>query len=170
MPILKTAAIVAAGALALAYVAGQFSSRTLVTEIEIDAPRDAVWEVLSDLPRHTDWNPLIQSFSGDLDVGNTLDVIIQLPDFDATAVRPTVLVASENEELRWRGTMGVRGIFDGEHYFVLEETDRGTTLFRHGEDFSGMLVHPVMALIGSKTEAGFVAMNTALKARVEAGV
>lgn len=42
MPILKTTAIVAAGALALAYVAGQFSSRTLVTEIEIDAPRDAV--------------------------------------------------------------------------------------------------------------------------------
>lgn len=153
---------------AIAYVAGQFSSKEIVTEIEIDASRSKVWAVFGNLAGHSTWNPMIPSIDGDLKVGQTLDVTIQLPGQSPMAIRPEVLVATENEELRWRGKMGVRGIFDGEHYFVLEETDTGTTLLRHGEVFSGMLVYPIMALIEDNTLEGFQALNTALKATVEA--
>ena len=81
---------------------------------------------------------------------------------------PEVLVAIEKEELRWVGRLGFKGIFDGEHYFILEETDRGTTVFRHGENFTGLLGYPLIALIREDTHNGFVAMNKALKARAEA--
>jgi hypothetical protein len=80
---------------------------------------------------------------------------------------PEILVADENAELRWVGKFGFKGIFDGEHYFILEETDRGTTIFRHGESFTGILGYPLLALIREDTENGFKAMNVALKARVE---
>ena len=80
---------------------------------------------------------------------------------------PKVLVAEENAEFRWIGKLGFEGVFAGEHYFILEETDRGTTIFRHGETFTGLLAYPLFAVIGEGTENGFKAMNLALKARVE---
>jgi hypothetical protein len=60
------------------------------------------------------------------------------------------------------------GIFDGEHYFILEQDEDGNTLFRHGENFSGMLAAVVYMMIEADTRNGFEAMNVALKERVEA--
>jgi len=80
---------------------------------------------------------------------------------------PEVLVADKNAELRWVGRLGFKGIFDGEHYFILEETAEGTTILHHGENFTGILAYPLLALIKDDTLKGFEAMNKALKARVE---
>ncbi len=168
MSILKTTALVTTGILAVAYVAGQFSSKTISTEIEIDAPPSVVWAVLSDTEAHKDWNPFIRAFTGDLKVGNRLAVTIEPPGNEPMQIKPTVLQVIENQELRWIGRLGMPGIFDGEHSFILEETDQGTTRFRHAETFSGMLVYPLMAFIGASTQDGFNAMNAALKSRVEA--
>lgn len=33
---------------------------------------------------------------------------------------PEVIEAKVNEELRWVGRLAIPGIFDGEHYFILE--------------------------------------------------
>ncbi|MDG1432082.1 MAG: SRPBCC domain-containing protein [Paracoccaceae bacterium] len=169
MSILKTSAITIVGVLLAAYVAGQFSSKSIATEIEIDAPPSAVWAVLSDTEGHADWNPFLRSFTGELAVGSQLAVTLQPPGKSPMPIRPRVLEVTENQQLRWLGKAGFRGIFDGEHYFILEETDRGTTRFLHGENFSGMIVYPLMVFIGKSTEEGFNAMNVALKERVEAG-
>ena len=53
---------------------------------------------------------------------------------------PRLLVCNAPHELRWKGQLGVPGIFDGEHSFQLSALDSGKTLFRHGEKFSGFLV------------------------------
>lgn len=166
---MKRSLLILGFVLVAAYVAGQFSSRSVVTEIEIEAPPDAVWAVLSDTGSYPDWNPLILAVDGELAPGNQLSATLKLPDNAPMQFRPTVLELVENQTLRWIGRTGFTGIFDGEHYFILDETDRGTTRFVHGENFSGMIVFPLMALIGADTEAGFNAMNAALKATVETG-
>ena len=79
---------------------------------------------------------------------------------------PTVLSADENEVFRWVGRLGIRGLFDGEHYFVLTEEDGRTTL-RHSEAFTGVLAYPLFAMIGNSTREGFEDMNRALKERGE---
>lgn len=170
MSTIKTALVATCALAVAAYVAGQFSTKAIITEIEIDAPPSAVWAVLSDTAAHAEWNPFIRSIAGPLQIGGRLTVTIEPPDNAAMQIKPMVLVATENEELRWIGRLGFRGIFDGEHYFILEETDRGTTRFLHGENFSGMIVYPLMAFIGTSTEQGFNAMNAALKERVESGL
>jgi hypothetical protein len=56
--------------------------------------------------------------------------------------------------------------FDGEHYFLLEPIGEGRTRLVQGEKFSGLLVGLLSGTL-SATEAGFKAMNTALKREAE---
>lgn len=168
MSFLTTTAAVAAATLALAAGFGQAFGPSIETEIEISAPPEAVWQVLADGAAYPDWNPFVRQLDGDLAEGARLDVRIAPPSGDPMSFAPMVLVADENVELRWRGKLGVRGIFDGEHAFRLEETAQGTTILHHGESFRGLLGYPLFALVGTDTKAGFEAMNRALKSRVEA--
>ena len=168
MSILTTTAAIAATALLAAFGIGQITGPSIETEIEIDAPASVVWKELADTDAYGDWNPFVRRISGDLEVGKYLEVTVGADGNTPMDFTPEVLVANENEELRWVGRLGFKGVFDGEHYFILEETDRGTTVFRHGENFTGLLGFPLIALIREDTYQGFLAMNDALKARAEA--
>jgi hypothetical protein len=80
--------------------------------------------------------------------------------------KPTVLTVRQERELRWLGHLLIPGVFDGEHYFLLEPIGDGKTRLMQGERFSGLLVGPLSGTL-SATEAGFKAMNSALKREAE---
>ena len=144
-------------------------SKTIETSIIIAAPPARVWGVLTDFARFPEWNPFVRSIKGDLAVGSRLDVQIAPQGKKGMRFRPTVRAANANQELRWLGSLLVPGLFDGEHYFVLEPQGSGTTRFVHGERFSGILVGLIMSAgMLDATRQGFEAMNTALKQRAEA--
>lgn len=136
------------------------------TETTIDAPPAAVWEALVDFERYPEWNPFLR-VRGRPNLGAHLLVELRPPDGRATQFRPTVTVADAGRELRWLGHLFVAGLYDGEHEFRLEDDGAGGTRFVHAETFRGLLVPLVNRLIGKRVERGFVAMNTALKRRVE---
>ena len=161
------AATAFATVLAGAFALGQFAPKQLQTEIAIDAPPSAVWQVLTQTEDYTDWNPFIRHLSGELIEGARVKATIEPPEGKAMTFAPTILTSKKDEELRWVGKLGITGIFDGEHYFILEQRADGGTLFRHGETFRGVLAHVLFALIGKQTEDGFDAMNRALKHKAE---
>ena len=140
------------------------------TEIEINASPEAVWEVLTDFGRYPDWNPFIRSFDGQPADGSTFRVTIQPPGSKPMTFNPTCLVMEKNRELRWLGHLFVKGLFDGEHIFQLEETAGGKTRFIHREKFRGMLVPLLWKQLDSNTRNGFETMNRKLKERVESKV
>jgi hypothetical protein len=72
-----------------------------------------------------------------------------------------------DHEFRWLGRFLLPGIFDGEHYFQMLPGTPGRLRFVQGEKFRGLLVGLAKGGLDSKTKAGFVAMNQALKARAE---
>lgn len=80
--------------------------------------------------------------------------------------KPDILRFEVNKELRWKGKLVVRGIFDGEHYFLLHDFGNGRTRFTQGEKFSGLLI-PLLAKVLTKTKSHFESMNVALKAECE---
>lgn len=140
------------------------------TEIEIAAPPAVVWRVLTEFEAYPDWNPLIRRITGPAREGAELDVVLRLPGADAggaddMSFQPTLLTFRPGREMRWLGRLWLPGIFDAEHWFLLEGTAEGKTRLRHGEDFSGLLVFIMNA---EETLAGFQAMNEALKQRAEA--
>jgi hypothetical protein len=140
--------------------------RGIETSIEIDAPPARVWTILTDFAAMPTWNPFIKSISGDLAKGSRLSVHIAPPSKSGMRFKPTVLSVRLEHELRWLGHVLFPGLFDGEHYFLLQPIDKGRTRLTQGEKFSGILV----GLLGgtlSATEEGFAAMNAALKLRAE---
>ena len=77
------------------------------------------------------------------------------------------MTIDNKSHFRWRGKLWLKGLFDREHYFRLEALESNKTLFIHGERFSGLLVAPLMKMIGENTKRGFEQMNEALKMKVE---
>ena len=142
------------------------AERRIETAIEIDAPPSRVWALLTDFARMPDWNPFIKSISGKLAPGAQLSVHIVPPGKSGMRFKPTVLSVRPERELRWLGRLLVTGLFDGEHYFLLEPIGEGRTRLTQGEKFSGLLVGPLSGTLAA-TEAGFKAMNAALKQLAE---
>jgi len=142
--------------------------KQIATEIEIDAPANRVWSILTDFARYPDWNPFIIHIEGQPDKGARLTVKIQPPDSKAMTFRPVVLNAEPGKELRWLGHLLLPGLFDGEHGFSIEPTREGKVLFRQSEQFGGLLVPLFWGKVGDKTRRGFEAMNQAIERIAEA--
>lgn len=140
--------------------------KIIETEILINATPEQVWAVLTDFESFPDWNPFIRSIKGQKTVGETLEVQIQPPGGKGMTFRPEVLKFDAGREFRWRGKLLFPGVFDGEHYFILEQKSENQTLLTHGELFSGFLVGLLGGML-SKTQAGFGLMNETIKAKCE---
>jgi hypothetical protein len=141
------------------------SSFTIDTTVEINARKDAVWDVLTDFARYKEWNPAMR-IEGVPEVGSKLVVHLTGAGGGGMTFKPKVLVATPGEELRWLGEFGVRGIAAGEHFFILATNDDGTTRLNHGERYSGALVALARGR-SAKSGAAYEAFSQALKQRVE---
>lgn len=136
------------------------------TEILINAGAETVWKVLTDFDNHPTWNPFILSISGEKAVGKNLTVSMRPPGGKGMTFKPVILKFEPNREFRWKGKLLVKGLFDGEHFFILEPVGESQTRLVHGEIFSGILVGMVKGTL-DKTWDGFILMNNALKMECE---
>ena len=137
--------------------------RKIEHTIDIAAAPSLVWGILTATDLYADWNPFIAELDGELREGDRLRVRVT-PGKRSMTFTPTVLVIEEHRLLRWRGRLGVPGVFDAVHEFRVEPRPDGGTRFVQREQFSGVLV-PLLRRVLDDTVAGFVAMNEALRDR-----
>lgn len=138
----------------------------LHTTIDIEGAPEQVWSVLTDFERYPEWNPFVATIQGRLAPGARLRVRLTPPGGRGISLQPRVTEVEAGRAFEWLGSIGVRGIFDGRHRFEIEPTERGTRLTQR-ETFSGFLVRLLPSRFHARTEAGFIALNEGLKARVE---
>jgi hypothetical protein len=141
--------------------------KEIYTEVEINACAERVWRVLTEFAAYPEWNPFIRSVSGEVRIGNRLEVIIQPSGGKGMSFRPTVLVAEPNRELRWLGHLWLPGLFDGEHSFSIQPLDEGRVRFAQRERFGGLLVPFLSKMLDRDIRRGFEEMNRALKRLAE---
>jgi hypothetical protein len=140
-------------------------ARQLHAEIEVDAPPERVWEVLTDFAAYHEWNPFIFRAAGRPVPGSRLELRMGLPGRRPMTFRPEVLEAEPGRRLRWLGRVLVPGLFDGEHGFTIQPAGPGRSHLRQEERFRGLLAPLVLALIAKPTLEGFQQMNQALATR-----
>jgi hypothetical protein len=121
-----------------------------------------------DFPYYSDWNPFVRRIAGSATVGSKLQVTIHPKGGKAMSFAPQVFACIPEREFCWRGSVLIRGLFDGEHTFKLRKSSANSCRFVQEETFSGILVPLLMSrAMSAGTQAGFEAMNRALKTRAE---
>lgn len=141
--------------------------KEIKTVIHIHAPCEYVWNTLMDFKAYPSWNPFIRSIEGIPAPGNSISVTMSPPGSKhPMKFTPSVIKSEANREFRWLGHLFIKGIFDGEHYFIFEKLPNGSTAVHHGERFGGVLT-PFLKGVLKNTETGFKEMNVALKERCE---
>jgi hypothetical protein len=141
--------------------------KDLNNELEINASAERVWHVLTDFASFPQWNPFIHRVSGELKTGAQLAVHIQPSGTRGMTVRPTVLKAEPNHELRWRGQWLFPGLLDVEHIFTIDTLDADRVRFTQREIFTGLFSSLPAGRRNTDTRRGFREMNLALKTRAE---
>jgi hypothetical protein len=139
----------------------------LRTEILINGTVDKIWATLMDFDSYPKWNPFIRDISGKAEVGADLKVYIKPEGGMGAKLAPTVVKLEENNVFAWKGKFGIRGIFDGQHEFILAPNEDGGVLFIQREEFTGFLVPILWPMLRKNTHRGFDDMNKALKTLVE---
>ncbi|CAN5705223.1 hypothetical protein BH23CHL7_BH23CHL7_20790 [soil metagenome] len=144
------------------------TTRTIRSSIEIDAPLELVWQVLTDFASYPEWNPIVRRLQGKPRAGGRVTITSQPPGARALVHRPRILSWEPPHELRWRTTVLSQRLFTGEHGFRLEANGGGRVRFVQDETFRGLLVPIYSRLRLSATRRGFSQLNEALRERAEA--
>ena len=140
--------------------------RTVETTIDIDAPPADVWDVLVALEAYSEWNPFIPSVVGQLVVGESLELTVNVRPGRTVRFHPTVDVVDEYRMLQWSGHVGFPWLMRGTHGYSLEELPGGSTRFVNRETYAGWLVPIFWTRLEPQVRRGFEAMNEGLKDRV----
>lgn len=101
--------------------------------IPIDATPEVVWSVLSDGESFANWNSTVQSFDGEIALGETVELVSTLDPERTFKLKVTELVP--NERLVWEDGMPM-GMFKGVRTYTLYPRD-GMTIFTMEEVLSG---------------------------------
>lgn len=141
--------------------------RSIEVTAVIDAPPAAVWEVLTAGADYRQWNPFIRDVRGVFTVGARPRIRVRPVGRRTMTFRPRVVEATPGARLRWIGRLGLPGLCDAEHEFVLTELADGRTQLNQRETFTGVLVPLLGGQLGP-TRQGFEAMHEALGRRVAA--
>lgn len=131
-------------------------SRTTSVEIDINAPADAVWSILTDAGSYPLWNSTIVSLEGSIDVGSTIRLVSKLDPKRTFKLKVKEFVP--NTLLVWGDPMGKRT-------YTLQEKS-GVTHVTMTEKIGG----PIFPLFASKIpsfDASFDQFVTDLKKEAE---
>lgn len=144
--------------------------REIRTEIEIAAPPAKVWNILTEVDKWQDWNPVIRDANGKATLGSKLSITMCGKEGKAGKAgpkyEPVVTVFEEPRRFQWTATMMAGFVFTNGKILELEQNASGTRLI-HKETFSGMMVPLIWGQMKSSVPEMLNSMNEALKIKIE---
>lgn len=137
--------------------------KRFASTIDIQAPAERIWALLTDSTRYPAWNPTVQSVEGAIAPGAR--IVVRPADNPKRAFPVKVSAFSPPHRMVWSGGMPL-GLFRGERVFELTQTRADTVRFSMHETFSG----PLSGVIGKSIpdlQPAFDDFAAALKRRAE---
>lgn len=134
--------------------------------IGVAASSETIWQVIADLDRWGEWNPMHPEAKGVIGIGASLEVA------EVIAGEPgrlhQVVVPDWTPELQLVWTNKRAFLARSTRYFEIEKLSEGGCILANGEIFEGFRGEAWAKARRSAFRAGFEAVNEAIKARAEA--
>lgn len=142
------------------------------SEIEIAAPAQKVWGIITDLERYPEWNTFTPRMSAKkVVVGEEFDLDCQMTKEQLLKNEHEVFLAYEPDKFkvcwgtsRTKGRPGIKSF----RWQICEPVDDRRTQFVNYEQFHGPLACLVHLLYAKRMQAAFAVYCQALKKRAEA--
>jgi hypothetical protein len=115
--------------------------KSFATRIDIQAPVDKIWQILTDLPRWTQWNSTVERTVGNVERGAKVTVFVKQSPGRAFPLR--VMELDAPRRMVWAGGMPF-GLFKGTRVYELAAAAATAAVFTMREDYTG----PLAGLIG----------------------
>lgn len=134
--------------------------------IPIKAGREVLWRILSDVENYPTWNSVVTKARGELKEGNSIKLALRFQQGKPKPATCQVKKIQAQDYFLLTQTLIGTGFLHMEHYFILEEKEPGTVLFRQKWEMYGLLAK-LMKKPLSGSLAAFERMNMELKALAE---
>lgn len=138
------------------------------TEIEIQAPPEKVWSIITDIDKWQEWSPTINASAGQAEVGSAVTITMMSKEAgkDGPNYSPTIIQMDEPRYFHWRAHMMAGFIFTNDKIIELEETETGTKV-THKETFRGLMAVLMKGQMENGVPPMLTMMNDALKQLAE---
>lgn len=140
---------------------------SLYAEIEINAPKSAVWAALFHKENWLRWNTFLYDRNPNLPFvqGRTVQLSLRrLREETETEFEPRITLLQPEVCLRWN--YSAPG-FRSEHVFELQEVGRNRTKYIHRENLSGLITQFFLSFLRKDEQQGLRRMAWELKQYVE---
>lgn len=135
-------------------------------EIELKASAEQVWQVLTDLEKYSEWNPLLYRGVGKVELGEIVEVSAKTASKDMNFIC-TVTEVEPYKKFAWKFHVVHPLLFSGLHIFEIQPVDQQTVRFIDREQFKGLLLPMQAKDLTTNGLSAMVEMGIALKKRVE---
>jgi len=141
--------------------------KEIKTEIIINASKEKIWTLLSDLESYQRWNNIITSVKSSLQVGRGFRFKINIFG-QAVPMVAKIHRSDQNQYLGWGNDYEswAKIILAAHHYFEIIEVSETQCKFVHGEQFYGVVPFVLWPII-NKMEKSYDQFNDSLKSEVE---
>jgi len=138
--------------------------QTITTEIEIDAPPEKVWGIISDVDKWHEWSPTINASEGKAELGSIVAITMMSKEAgkDGPKYSPKIIQMDKPSYFHWRAHMIAGFIFTNDKIIELEKTDTGTKV-THKETFKGLMAAAMKGQMEKGVPSMLIMMNDALK-------
>jgi hypothetical protein len=137
-------------------------------EIELQATPKQVWQVLTDLDKYSEWNPLLYLGTGNIELGETVEVSAKT----ATKNMKFTCKVTEVEpysKFAWSFHVIHPLIFRGKHIFQIDSIGEHKVKFIDREQFWGLLLPMQARDLQTNGLSAMIDMGEALKKKLERG-
>jgi hypothetical protein len=141
--------------------------REIVTEVQIDAKPEQVWEVIVDLNNWTQWTNEVKLAEGKAVKGERINITINGKGERDSNFQPVIADFDKPKHFRWKVSMGGSDIFLNERVFYLKANGGGTHVI-HKEEYKGLMLPLMWSTLQGFVKPHLEAMNADLKKKVEA--
>ncbi|NEP14930.1 MAG: SRPBCC domain-containing protein [Symploca sp. SIO2C1] len=138
------------------------------TDIVIDAPRQLVWEQVTNFEAYSDWNPFVLKADAKFEMGGIINFLENLKQFGEYWLKAEFLSIEPPNSFVLQGYFGAPFLFTVRHSFIFETVTEHQTRFTQEHQNSGVLI-PYLAWRGIYyvSHQGYLDYNQALKERCD---
>ena len=140
-------------------------------EHRIGVPSDskAIWDVLSDLGRWSEWNTVYPEVHGLLRIAQKLTITEVFPHAPPTVITPTIVDWVPNEQILW-SVRAPLGMIKRIRYIEIEPLNEEDTscILSNGEIWDGLIGSQLGARRRKHLRAGYGQLNNDIVARLQA--